>query len=116
MATKKFTQSIAAGARVDVNLGALGSPVGPQGGRARMFGTQPVAAGELLYSLGAGLRTPITQADSNVRANAAVLRNEDGIGEVYAGPLQTFNLTVENTTAGALLMAVLLDIDGIPGT
>lgn len=115
MATQKFVESIPANSRPNIDLGALGAPVGPTGGRARLFGTQPVA-GELLYTLAAGLRAPITNADPNVRAGGAVLRNEDGIGQVVAGPGQVFTLTVENTTGLAVLAAVLLDIDGIPGT
>lgn len=116
MATQKFTQSIAGGARVNIDLGPLGAPVGPQGGRARMFGTQPTATGDVLYSLGAGTRFPISNADPNVRTNGAVLRNEDGIGEVIAGPFQVFTLTVENTQVGAIVASILLDVDGIPGT
>lgn len=117
MATQKFTQSIAGGARVNIDLGPLGAPVGPQGGRARLFATQPgPATGELLLSLGSGTRFPISNADPNVRSTGAVLRNEDGIGEVIGGPFQVFTLTVENTTGGAEIISALLDIDGIPGT
>ena len=116
MATDRQSTSIAANTVVNLDLGPLGAPVGPQGGRARLFASQ--AATGCVVSLGAGTRFPISRAVPNIRAAtvATILRNEDGIGEVIAGPLSTFTLTVENTTGAAIIVATLLDVDGIPGT
>jgi len=116
VATDRQSNSIAANTVVTIQLGPLGAPVGPNGGRARLFATQ--AATGCVISLSAGTRFPISRAVPNIRAAtvATILRNEDGIGEVIAGPFQVFTLTVENTTGGALVVATLLDVDGIPGT
>jgi len=116
MATSRLSTSIAANTVQNIDLGPLGAPVGAQGGRARLFATQAVTG--TVVSLGAGTRFPISRAVPNIRAAAGVtiLRNEDGIGEVIAGPFSVFTLTVENTTIAAIVVATLLDVDGIPGT
>lgn len=116
MATHRSSTVILANTRVNIDLGPLNAPVGPQGGRARLFASGSAVG--LLMSLGAGTRFPISNAVPNIRAvaGATLLRNEDGIGEVIAGPLSTFTMTVENTTGGDLTASLLIDIDGIPGT
>lgn len=114
MATSKLRTDVLANTRVDINLGPLNAPVGAQGGRCRVFAS--AAAIGTLISVSAGTRFPISNAVPNLRAAGGVLRNEDGIGEVIAGPLSVFSLTLENTTVGDIIVETVLDIDGIPGT